>query len=495
MTYFTPVSSAASRVNANTSSRVRCSKPELPGAAHELPHALGQAHVVVIHADTAGRELLHPGAKMALQLVEPHEDVVELVTVRRVDLVQVSALDAIGDVLGNMRGADRRPGHADRLNIGCAQGESFEDLVLEGDPARDHQVGHVLAARRQPVHVLTGQGQHFDGRNAPLVHHAPWAHAGAATRGIHGENVNLGHRRILDRAGKVRRPVSAGLQEHVLGAHVPQFLDTLHEPLFGHHADARMPLELLDRAPLVGFLDVRVVRVREDDVPATLKALRLGQLVDLHLAADVLGALAPLQLGDRDAEFLNPVLHDAQAAVLDVLLQHDAAKTILLPVPEGAHAVAHVRRLQHLRNWVPGELGFVVHPADVLADGQKRTGQCRAGCQAASVLAGDVGAAQAGDNERQVQLDAAIVAKGDGEVKGREDRLVTVGLNTDSAHGGAADVEVRMVDRVLLFSPGGHVAEGLGVDGLRATVCGPADLAVPRAAVEAGGAHPAQARV
>jgi len=63
-----------------------------------------------------------------------------------------------------------------------------------------------------------------------------------------------------------------------------------------------MALEFLEGPALEGLDDMRVGGVGKHDVAAFVQELRLGEVADLDLAADVLGTLAPLELDDLDAE-------------------------------------------------------------------------------------------------------------------------------------------------------------------------------------------------
>ena len=170
-----------------------------------------------------------------------------------------------------------------------------------------------------------------------------------------------------DRARQVRRPVGAGLEEDVLGAGLAQLLDSLGEGFLGDHADARVPLELLERAALEGLDDCRIGGIGQDDVAALVEHLGLLQCVDLDLAADVLGALAPLQLDALDAELLDGVFLHAQPRVLDVGLDDDGAVAVALMVLVELDAALQVDRIDHAAVL---DDRLRVHADHVLADGQ-----------------------------------------------------------------------------------------------------------------------------
>ena len=79
---------------------------------------------------------------------------------------------------------------------------------------------------------------------------------------------------------------------------------------------------------------MRVGRIRENHIPALVKHLSFLQIFDLDLAADSLGALAPLQLDAFDAQGFNGVFLDAQTGVFDVRLDDGGAPAITLVVFE-----------------------------------------------------------------------------------------------------------------------------------------------------------------
>ena len=90
-----------------------------------------------------------------------------------------------------------------------------------------------------------------------------------------------------------------------------------------------MPLEFLEAALLEGRDDARVLGVGQDDVAAALQLLGFFQAFDLDFAADVLGALAPLEFDGFDAELIDGVFLDAEPRVLDVGLDDDRAVAVL----------------------------------------------------------------------------------------------------------------------------------------------------------------------
>ena len=153
-----------------------------------------------------------------------------------------------------------------------------------------------------------------------------------------------------------------------------------------------MALELLESAALESLDHVRVGRVGQHDVAALVEDLGLLQVADLHLAADVLGPLAPFQLHALDAELLDGVLLDAQPGVLDVGLDDDRAVAVALVVLVELDAALQVHGVDDPAV-LDDRLG--VHADDVLADGQAGAGEGRADGQPFPVVLGDVGGADA----------------------------------------------------------------------------------------------------
>ena len=84
-------------------------------------------------------------------------------------------------------------------------------------------------------------------------------------------------------------------------------------------------------------------RVGRDDVAPLLQLDGPLEVADLDLAADALGALAPLELDGLDAELLDHVLGHAEVGVLDVQL-HDDVAVVLLPLLVELDAALHLGR-------------------------------------------------------------------------------------------------------------------------------------------------------
>ena len=232
--------------------------------------------------------------------------------------------------------------HAHQLDEGGAQGQAFEDMVFQGQAAGDGAVGHEFALLFEVVQVLVEQAFDVDGGDAPLVHHAPGAHAGAAAGAVHREQVDLGIGGEFHRPGQVHRPVGPGLEGDALGADVAQVLHRLMEFVFIHHAHPGMAFEFLDALGQVALFGGRVGGVGQHDVAPAPEELGPLQGVELDFAADVLGPLPPLEFEELDPQFFDDVFRDAQAAVLNVGLDNDVALA-LIPFPEGLDAALHFR--------------------------------------------------------------------------------------------------------------------------------------------------------
>ena len=122
-------------------------------------------------------------------------------------------------------------------------------------------------------------------------------------------------------------------------------------------------------------LDHNVIgRIGQHDIPARLQFLCLGQILDFHFAADVLRALAPLQLDCLHAQLLDGVFLHAQHGVFHVCLNEDLAVAFRLPFTEALHAPFEVRTGDHL---ALVKLGFHIHADHILANRQTGAGDCR----------------------------------------------------------------------------------------------------------------------
>jgi len=211
-----------------------------------------------------------------------------------------------------------------------------------------------------------------------------------------------------------------------------------------------VPLELFERPTLEGLDDVRVGGIGQHHVAPLVEHLGLLEILDLDFAADVLGALSPLQLNDPDPELLDCILESTERGILNIGLDHDLAVPVALPLAE---QVDSPLQLRGAHNPAVLDLGLRVHAADVLAHGQDYARDGGAAGQTFPVDRGHIGRAHAADGNRQLDLDALVMPELLFENHVREDRLVRTGLDTMRADRGSENREVRIVNRVvLLFS-------------------------------------------
>jgi hypothetical protein len=161
---------------------------------------------------------------------------------------------------------------------------------------------------------------------------------------------------------------------------------------------------------------------------------------------------------------VDDILDGPQAGIFHVGLDDDAALAVV-PLLEGFDAAVHFRRFHHPP--MP-DLQVGVHAADVFPHDDDDPGDGRAHRHFLPVDAGDVGGAHRAGECREVHDDAAVGSQFGGAVHRREDGLVRVGIHPHGPHTGALDVEMGEVGRIIFFSPGGHLAERLGVDDLPA---------------------------
>ena len=125
------------------------------------------------------------------------------------------------------------------LVCGAPMREDLEDVVLGREAAGDGDVGDVGALGAQTLDELVGHALQVEGGNAPLLHHAPRAHAGAAGGAVDREQVDLGvaDAHLMAMASS-RMRVGAGLERDALGAQVAQALDLVVERLLIDEAEA-----------------------------------------------------------------------------------------------------------------------------------------------------------------------------------------------------------------------------------------------------------------
>src|SRR5450759_383072 len=462
---------------------------EVPRPRHQLADALSEALVICVHADRAGVQVLEVVAVGVLEVDAGDEDLVhsgpEALDVDR----QISFEDTVADGLADHRSRKHASRHPDRLDVRRPERDSLHYLVFKGDTSRKDHRGYILALLCEVVDVLISQAAQLDGRYTPLVHHAPRAHACAAAGTIDREHVYPVVGRVPDRPREVHRAIGAGLEEHPLGTKVSHALDAFGKPFLGDHAQARVALEVLHSADLERLDDLRVIRVRQDDVALALHLTRLLYGLQPDLAADVLGALAPFQLNGLDAQVLEDVPRHAEVRVLHVELHDDVPVPFQLPVAVRLYPVLHVGRLRDLAVL---DAGSVVSPADVLAylqDGPRYRASDR---ERVPVPLCHVGGTEPRHHERQAQLDRVLVADGGLDVHSGEHGVLAVGRNAMGPHGRTHDVEVGEVNGVLLLRSRRHHAERLRIDALGAAYRGLPDLTHADASLHASGAHAAE---
>jgi len=245
-------------------------------------------------------------------------------------------------------------------------------------------------------------------------------------------------------------------------------------------------LEFLDGACLVGRLDLGERRVGQDDIAAALELLGALQRGDLDLAADVLGALAPLQLDRVKAVLVHDVLGHSQAGVFHVHLDEDLA------VAFGV-ALVGLDPAVHLGGFLHEAVGPALEPrvdtADVLAADDRNAGNGGARGEVLPVLPGDFRGAQRTREDGEFHLDLLRPAVLGLRVDIGEQGRVGPGLHAlgqaMSADGVALDAQVGVVQGIVLVGTGGHVAEFRGIEHLAAPERREPDLAAAPAAVHA----------
>jgi hypothetical protein len=248
-----------------------------------------------------------------------------------------------------------------------------------------------------------------------------------------------------------------------------------------------MTFELLEGSAFESPDHVRIGRVWKHYIPSLVEHLGLLQAPDLDLAADVLGALPPLELDHLDAELVDCVLLDTEPGVLHVRLHDDRSVAVVLGF---LVEVDPALQVDGVGNPAVLEDGAGVHAGHVLTDRQARPRQGAPDRETFPVVLRDIGGADARDDPRVLELQAAIVTEGDLQVHVREDRQVAVRFDANRADRGPHDVEVGVVDGISLLGRGRDHAERLGVDHLVTPVGGLSDFAHADAAVHARDAHP-----
>ena len=153
--------------------------------------------------------------------------------------------------------------------------------------------------------------------------------------------------------------------------------------------------------------DVRVLGVGQDDVAALLELLGLLQALDLDLAADVLGPLAPLELDDLDAELFDGVFLDAQPRVLDVGLDDDRAVAVV-PSPWKSLTRISMSGQRTTRPFLISDSSSMPQTFSPMV--RMVPGDGRPDGQPFPVLLGHVGRAHAGHDEGDLELDRLVLA-------------------------------------------------------------------------------------
>ena len=127
--------------------------------------------------------------------------------------------------LAHHGGSQYSPPKADRLYIRRSQGNGLKYMIFKGKPPRNGNRWNIGSFGLQLFAHLIGQTLQLYGWDAPFVHHAPGTHPRASARAVYGQKIDLGIGRILDRPGKISRPICPCLQSNVFGAQAPQVLN------------------------------------------------------------------------------------------------------------------------------------------------------------------------------------------------------------------------------------------------------------------------------
>jgi len=247
-----------------------------------------------------------------------------------------------------------------------------------------------------------------------------------------------------------------------------------------------MPLELFEGASFKGLDHVGVMGIRDNDVTAVLEHLSPFQILDLHFAADVLGALAPFEFHALHPEFLDRILMNLQAAVFQIGLDDNRAIAILLIVRIKLDTALQIDGIDNVAFF---EYGLGIHADHVFPDGQPCSRQGGADGQAFPVVLGDIGGADAGDQPGQPEFNALVMTDGHLQINGGENRFVAVGLDAVRPGGRSHDIEMGVIDGIAFFCRRGDHAKRLGIDNLMAAVCGFSYFTHADATVDAGDAH------
>src|SRR5665811_929275 len=242
-----------------------------------------------------------------------------------------------------------------------------------------------------------------------------------------------------------------------------------------------MALEFLDGRIPESCLVGRIRGIRCDDVPAPFQLQGTVQVVDLDLAADTLGSLAPLQLDRLHAQLLDHVLGNTDRGIFHVLLHDDVAIAFMV-APVGLYAALHLGRIRHLAVGVELQLG--VDATDVLTADEADAADGSANGKVLPVDARDLGAAQGAGEHGHLHFDLVHSAVGRLGVDRREDRVVGICLDALSAERITVDVEMGIIDGIILVGSRSDGAEGTRIEKLPAPESSLPDVALAGAVVE-----------
>ncbi len=465
---------------------------EPAGPGHKLLETHAKLVDVAEDADGPQRDARHFVAPDQLgHLLPADEDLVQLRTVLAHGLGQPAVVHPQRDVLTDHAGDHQGPAHAHRLAVRGAQCQGLEQVILGAEAAGKGQVRHAQPAGGELAGELSRGRVEVNAGNTPLLHHPPGAHAGAAGGPVDGQQVDLRLAAPAQGHGQLAQAVRAGLERDPLEAQLAQPPALGQEALLVDEAQPAVPLELLDGPVLEGGLVHRVRWIGGHDVPAALQFQGPLQRIHLDLAADALGALAPFQFDGLQAMLVDDILGHAQAGVLDVHLHQDFAVAAVIAAV-GFDAAVHVRGALDLAGLV--EFQRRVDAAHVLAAHQGDAAQGGTHREMLPVLAGDLGGAQRPGEHRSQHGHLAVPAIGGADIHLGEGAGVGIALHavrqSIRTQGVALNIEMRIVNRIVLVTAGGHFTERTRIDQFPSTKGGGEDLAVALASVHASRAKP-----
>ena len=147
-----------------------------------------------------------------------------------------------------------------------------------------------------------------------------------------------------------------------------------------------MTFKLCDATCPEGFLHSRIGRIRQHDITPVFEFRGPLDRMQLDLAPDILGALAPFKLKNLNSQFFNYIFRHAQSGIFHIRLNNDASGTVI-PLIEGIDAAFHLRR--------PGNLSVLefrlrIHTADIFASYDYYPGYGRAYGHVFPINAGNI---------------------------------------------------------------------------------------------------------